>query len=284
MFLSRVDAFATRAGERSRWTQYSPTKRRVAASILTVEAAIVSFGTSWLLLRSEEAGGAPWFIGGSLFIGITAFVWGLTINPTKATKWALLLGVPFILVVGVGGSLAVVAANVVSGARDQIRDQFTSGPLGASLSSFGTASLQSGEWSNHSPDRIRAVPLATLWRRFRAWTRASHGYRFGAEATSHGGTSTHGRQSSPLPVVLKVPSAAPPTTDEDGPATRASKAATEKERRGQRQALARCRHLGDLRLRLDERVPRPRFPRSRTPGHASRREPRSRACRATHRR
>lgn len=61
-------------------------------------------GTSWLLLRSEEAGG-PWFIGGSLFIGITAFVWGLTINPTKATKWALLLGVPLILVVGVGGSL-----------------------------------------------------------------------------------------------------------------------------------------------------------------------------------
>jgi hypothetical protein len=36
---------------------------------------------------------------------MTAFVWGLTINPTKAAKWALLLGVPFILVVGVAGSL-----------------------------------------------------------------------------------------------------------------------------------------------------------------------------------
>ena len=103
--LSRVDAFATRAGERSRWTEYSPTKRRVAASLLTVEAAIVSFGTSWLLLRPEEAGGAPWFIGGSMFVWFTAFVWGLTINPTKATKCALLLGPPLILVVGVGGSL-----------------------------------------------------------------------------------------------------------------------------------------------------------------------------------
>jgi hypothetical protein len=102
--LSRVDAYATRAGERSRWTGYSPTKRRVTASLLTVEAAIVSFGTSWLLL-SEEAGVAPWFIGGCVFIWFTAFVWGLTINPTKATKWALLLGPPLILVVGVGGSL-----------------------------------------------------------------------------------------------------------------------------------------------------------------------------------
>jgi hypothetical protein len=103
--LSRVDAYATRAGERSRWTGYSPTKRRVAASLLTVEAAIVSFGTSWLLLRSEKAGVAPWLIGGCVFIWFTAFVWGLTINPTKATKWALLLGPPLILVVGVGGSL-----------------------------------------------------------------------------------------------------------------------------------------------------------------------------------
>lgn len=101
----RVDAFATRVGERSRWTDYSPTKRRVAASLLTVEGAVVSFGTSWLLLRSDEPGAAPWFIGGSLFIWMTAFVWGLTINPTKAAKWALLLGVPFILVVGVAGSL-----------------------------------------------------------------------------------------------------------------------------------------------------------------------------------
>ena len=103
--LSRVDAYATRAGERSRWTGYSPTKRRVAASLLTVEAAIVSFGTSWLLLRSDEAGVAPWFIGGCVFLWFTAFVWGLTINPTKATKWALLLGPSLILVVGVGGSL-----------------------------------------------------------------------------------------------------------------------------------------------------------------------------------
>lgn len=103
--LSRVDAFATRAGERSRWTTYSPTKRRVAASVLTAEAAVVSFGTAWLLLRSEEAGAAPWFIGGSLFVWMTAFIWGLTMNPTKATKWALLLGVPFVLAVGVGGSL-----------------------------------------------------------------------------------------------------------------------------------------------------------------------------------
>ena len=103
--LSRLNAFATRAGARSRWTEYSPTKRRVAASLLTVEAAIVSFGISWLLLRSEEAGLAPWFMGGSWFIWFTAFVWGLTINPTKATKWALLLGPPVILVVGVGGSL-----------------------------------------------------------------------------------------------------------------------------------------------------------------------------------
>ena len=103
--LSRVDAFATGAGERSRWTHYSPTKRRVAASLLTVEAAIVSFGSSWILLRSEEAGGAPWFIGGSVFIVFTAFVWGLTINPTKATKWTLLLGPPLILIVGLGGGL-----------------------------------------------------------------------------------------------------------------------------------------------------------------------------------
>jgi hypothetical protein len=103
--LSRVDAFATRAGERSRWTHYSPTKRRVAASLLTVEAAIVSFGSSWILLRSDEAGGTPWFIGGSVFIVFTAFVWGLTINPTKATKWTLLLGPPIILVVGLGGGL-----------------------------------------------------------------------------------------------------------------------------------------------------------------------------------
>jgi hypothetical protein len=103
--LSRVDALATSAGEGSRWTEYSLTKRRVAASLLTVEAAIVSFGTSWLLLRSEEAGVAPWFIGGSMFIWFTALVWGLTINPTKATKWALLLGPPLILVVGIGGSL-----------------------------------------------------------------------------------------------------------------------------------------------------------------------------------
>lgn len=103
--LTRVDPFATRAGERSRWAQYSPTKRRVAAGLLTLEAAIVSFGTSWLLLRSEEARGAAWFIGGSVFIWFTAFVWALTINPTKAARWALLLGVPFILVVGVGGSL-----------------------------------------------------------------------------------------------------------------------------------------------------------------------------------
>jgi hypothetical protein len=103
--LSRVDAFATRAGERSRWSEYSPTKRRVAASLLTVEAAIVSSGTSWLLLRSEEPGVAPWLIGSSMFIWFTAFVWGLTINPTKATKWALLLGPPLILAVGVGGSL-----------------------------------------------------------------------------------------------------------------------------------------------------------------------------------
>lgn len=103
--LSRVNGFATRTGELSRWTKYSATKRRVAASLLTVEAAIVSFGTSWLLLRSEEAGVAPWFMGGSVFILLTAFVWGLTINPTKAAKWALLLGPPFVLIVGVGGSL-----------------------------------------------------------------------------------------------------------------------------------------------------------------------------------
>jgi hypothetical protein len=103
--LSRVDAYATRAGERSRWTGYSPTKRRVAASLLTVEAAIVSFGTSWLLLRSEETGVAPWVIGGCVFIWFTAFVWGLTINPTKATKWTLLLGPPLILVVGLGVGL-----------------------------------------------------------------------------------------------------------------------------------------------------------------------------------
>jgi hypothetical protein len=103
--LSRVDAFATRAGERSRWTHYSPTKRRVAASLLTVEAAIVSFGSSWILLRSEEAGGAQWFIGGSVFIVFTTFVWGLTINPTKATKWTLLLGPPLILVVALGAGL-----------------------------------------------------------------------------------------------------------------------------------------------------------------------------------
>ena len=102
---SRVDAFATRAGERSRWTHYSPTKRRVAASLLTVEAAIVSFGSSWILLRSEEARGAQWFIGGSVFIVFTAFVWGLTISPTKATKWTLLLGPPLILVVGLGAGL-----------------------------------------------------------------------------------------------------------------------------------------------------------------------------------
>jgi hypothetical protein len=107
--LSRVNTFATRTGERSRWTEYSATKRRVAASLLTVEAAIVSFGISWLLLRSEEAGVAPWFIGGSWFIWFTAFVWGLTLNPTKATKWALLLGPPLILVVGVGGSLLSLA-------------------------------------------------------------------------------------------------------------------------------------------------------------------------------
>ena len=103
--LNRVNGFATHAGEQSRWTEYSATKRCVAASLLTVEAAIVSFGTSWLLLRSEEAGVTPWFMGGSVFILFTAFVWGLTINPTKATKWALLVGPPFILVVGVGGSL-----------------------------------------------------------------------------------------------------------------------------------------------------------------------------------
>jgi hypothetical protein len=57
------------------------------------------------LLRSEEARGAQWFIGGSVFIVFTAFVWGLTINPTKATKWTLLLGPPLILVVGLGGGL-----------------------------------------------------------------------------------------------------------------------------------------------------------------------------------
>jgi len=79
--------------------------RRVAASLLTVEAAIASFGTSWLLLRSEEAGVAPWISGGCVFIWFTAFVWGLTINLTRATKWTLLLGPPLILVVGVGGSL-----------------------------------------------------------------------------------------------------------------------------------------------------------------------------------
>jgi hypothetical protein len=103
--VSRVDAFATRAAERSRWRDYSNTKRRVSAGLLTVEAAVISFGTSWLLSRGEDVGAAPWFIGGSLFVWMTAFIWSLTVDPTKAAKWGLLVGVPFIFVVGVGGSL-----------------------------------------------------------------------------------------------------------------------------------------------------------------------------------
>jgi hypothetical protein len=109
--LSRVDQFSTRIGERSRWREYSPTKRRVAASLLTLEAAVVSGATAWLLLQAEDTEGVPWFIGGALFIWMAAFVWGLTINPAKATKWGLLLGIPFILIVGVGGSLLWLAVK-----------------------------------------------------------------------------------------------------------------------------------------------------------------------------
>ncbi len=76
-------------------------------------------------------------------------------------------------------------ANVVSGARDQIRDLFTSGPLGATLSPPSVPHHSRAARSNHAPDRLRAVPLATLRRRFRAGgTRARHEYRFGAEPTS----------------------------------------------------------------------------------------------------
>jgi hypothetical protein len=109
--LGRVDQFSARMGERSRWNEYSPTKRRVAASLLTLEAAVVSGATAWLLSQAEDAEGPPWFIGGAMFIWMAAFVWGLTINPAKATRWGLLLGIPFILIVGVGGSLLWLAVK-----------------------------------------------------------------------------------------------------------------------------------------------------------------------------
>ena len=57
---------------------------------------------------------------------------------------------------------AVVAANVVSGARDQIRDQFTSGPLGATLS------LASGPHHSRAASGATTRPIGyvpCLWRR-----------------------------------------------------------------------------------------------------------------------
>ena len=57
--------------------------------------------------------------------------------------------------------------NVVSGARDQIRDLFTSGPLGATLSPLRYRITPERRGATTRP--IGYVPcLATLWRRFRA--------------------------------------------------------------------------------------------------------------------
>jgi hypothetical protein len=103
--LTRADAFAMRVGERSRWRDYSPTKRHVAASLLTLWVAVVSFGMAWLWARADTAGPVPWFFGGAWFVWFTALLWGLTVDPTKATKWALLLGPPFLLVIGIGGGV-----------------------------------------------------------------------------------------------------------------------------------------------------------------------------------
>jgi hypothetical protein len=97
-------------------------------------------------------------------------------STTKATKWALLLGPPSHPRRQGWRKSAVVAANVVSGARDQDPRPVHQGPPRGHY--LLRDRIQSGELSNHLPDRIRAMPLATLWRRFRAWTRASHEYRF----------------------------------------------------------------------------------------------------------
>lgn len=59
-------------------------------------------------------------------------------------------------------------ANVVSGARDRIRDQFTSGLSGPLSLRFGTASLQSGE----------EQPLARS-DTCRAWRRSGDGFELG---------------------------------------------------------------------------------------------------------
>lgn len=37
-------------------------------------------------------GPVPWFFAGAWFVWFTAFLWGLTVDPTKAAKWALVLG------------------------------------------------------------------------------------------------------------------------------------------------------------------------------------------------
>lgn len=134
--LSRVDAFATRAGERSQWNEYSPTKRRVAASLLTVEAAIVSFGASWLLLRSEEAVVTPWFIGGSIHL-VHGVCLGNDHQPNEGCEVGTLARPPSHPRRRGWRKSAVGDPYVMSGARDKIQDQFTSGPLEATLSASG---------------------------------------------------------------------------------------------------------------------------------------------------
>jgi hypothetical protein len=58
----------------------------------------------------------------------------------------------------------------------------------------------------------------------------------------------------------RVPDVAPhPTTDDEHAHDQGEQGHHEKERKGQGQAIARTRRLGDLRLRLDKRIPRPRF-------------------------
>lgn len=98
-----LDKQSHRIGANSAWRQYERSKARLMAAGLSALSALVFWGT--LMILTSNAGkalvmAAPLWAASSIFLG------GLTVDPTKAFKWWVIL-FPFVVIITVVLEIAV---------------------------------------------------------------------------------------------------------------------------------------------------------------------------------